>query len=93
MNSDELKEIAQFVDIIMKIFEHKCGWYISFGWMSIVLDYKLWCSNGFQLIYTLPANCVESPYPMPATTHGISINLELYHCVATLLFCAINQHQ
>ena len=40
--------------------------------------------------YTLPANCAESLYPMAATTHIISINLEMYHCVAKMLFCAVN---
>ena len=38
-------------------------------------------------------NCVESPYPMATTAHKISINLEMYHRVAKLLSCVVNEHQ
>ena len=31
-NSNDLKKITQFIDIIMKIFENGNGWDISFDW-------------------------------------------------------------
>ena len=34
-------------------------------------------------------NCVDSPYPMTDTAQRISINLEMYHCVAKVLFCSV----
>ena len=33
------------------------------------------------ILYTLPANYVESPHLIAATTHSISINLEMYRII------------
>ena len=39
VNYGELKNIAQFVDLIMKIFEQRHGWDITFDWITGVTLY------------------------------------------------------
>ena len=43
----------------------------------------------FENSSKLTTNCVDSPYPIADTAHRISINLEMYHCVAKVLFCSV----
>ena len=38
-NSNDVKKITQFIDIIMKIFEPRNDWDISFDWYTVIFDW------------------------------------------------------
>ena len=62
--------------------------------------FLIWISlheNDFKEIHIcitrVHTKCVESPYPMANSTHGIRIELEMHNFVAKLLFCVVNLYQ
>ena len=64
----------------------RLNWYLNKSYFSHIGNAKWRGKRPSASPYTLPANCVKSPYPMAATTHRININLNMHHCVANCCF-------